>query len=1473
MNIELGKVIRSYELEGLVGTGGFGAVYRARQASVAREVAIKIIWPAFANQPNFIRRFEAEAQLIAALEHPHIVPVYDYWRDPDGAYIVMRYLRGGHLRSLGKGRDLPISQVVHVLEQIAAALALAHRYGVVHRDIKPENILLDEERNAYLADFGIAQIVSKAHTAQDEFDSMGSPAYASPEVMLGERITTQSDIYSLGVVVFEMLTGEHPYPDMEELSYTQLLRLRTTEPLPPLFTRRPELPRALSDVLARATAVDPAERYADALSFHHAFREALGTMSATAVRTNGKNAIREVIPNPYRGLRAFAERDAHVFYGRESLVRRLLNRLMQHEEYSRFLAVVGPSGSGKSSVVQAGLIPMLRQGALPGSENWFYSEFVPGRDPLQELVNLINSLATTPPEGLVERIYNDEHAFGEILHEVLPNDGSEVFLLVDQFEEVFTLSDDERTSERFIHTLFYAITMPNSRLRLVVTIRADFYDRPLLTPRIAELVRERTEVVVPLSPVELERVIVEPARSVGVQFEPALVAIMIADVQAQPGALPLLQYALTELFEQREGNQITQKAYRAIGGVRGALARRADDIYNSFDAPHQEAMRQLFLRLITLGEGTEDTRRRALLTEITGMAGYETSDARAVMQSVVDVLGQARLITFDRDPITRSPTVEVTHEAIIREWGRLRSWLDESREDVRLERNLSAMTQEWENSGRDNSFLLRGVRLQQYERWLQTTQVSLTLQEKAYLDASMAVRDRLAREEAERIERERRLERRTLNLLRLIIAGLIVIVVGAVGLTAFALRESARAEEAARAADQNATISRSIALASNAQTLLANNDTDLALLLALEANRITDPPSEARSTLAQAALARATYRRFVGGQAALTSAAISPDARWAAASSTDASVRVWDIATGDLIYTLMGHGGDVTSADFSHDGRYLVTGAVDFTAIVWDLQTGRQARRLTGHSGVVNVAIFTPDGQRVLTGSNDGTVIVWDWQTGAPLLTFNEHGASVNGLDVTPDGTAVLSGSRNGRVLYWNLNTGQVIADLSASPGALNDLQISPDGSQAVIAKAQSGMMLWDLARATPIRAFVGRAQEARTVAFVANGRYVVSGTLDGEVQIWSTATGLLEDRLLGHTSEVLGVAVSTDGKLAVSSSRDATLRVWNIGNPGLIDTRLAHTNRVTALVQKPNALYSVGVDGALVAQPTQGEQRRLELSGQPVLTLAVDEREAFAIVGGREGRLEQINLTDGSVMRSFSGHSGNVLHVAIVNDKQQLVSSTQTGEVFLWDIASGELIRQFETNVSGPVYGFGVSDDATRLAVGLGDNTIGVFNMATGARLLTLSGHSGSVYSVDVSPNGRFILSGGRDGFAILWDAQTGAERARLTEDGATIWSVTFNRNGDQFAVGTANGQMSIYDTDTVDRLQRFLFEESVFTLTFNLEGSALYSGHNDGEIVTWVVFRAGEAAAWAQVNRYIRELSCFERDFYRIEPLCEEA
>jgi WD40 repeat protein len=1472
VDTNIGKVIRSYELEGLIGTGGFGAVYRARQSSIAREVAIKIIWPAFASHPNFIRRFEAEAQLVAGLEHPHIVPVYDYWRDPEGAYIVMRYLRGGHLHDMLKGGALAVREVGHVLDNVAAALALAHRYGVVHRDIKPENILLDEEGNAYLADFGIAQILSTA-VDEDDFAGMGSPAYAAPEQLQGGNASSQSDIYSLGVVLFEMLTGEHPFPDLQELSMTQLLRVRTTQPLPPLVSRRAGLPSALNDVIQRATALDPKVRYPDALSLAYAFREATG-QAVVSVATNGRGQNgAEVLPNPYRGLRAFQESDAPLFFGRESLVRRLLNRLWENEEYTRFLAIVGPSGSGKSSVVQAGLVPALRQGALPGSENWFYAEFTPGIYPFQELANLIQSLAVTPPDNLLERLQTDERAFSDLLRTVLPDKDSEVLLVIDQFEEIFTLNADEKAAEKFIHALYMALVDPQSRLRLVVTIRADFYDRPLLTPRISELVRERTEVVVPLSLSELERVIVEPARRVGVTMDTALVATIIAEVQEQPGALPLLQYALTELFEKREGSVITPAAYRAIGGVRGALARRADEIYNRMDADHQEAMRQIFLRLITLGEGTEDTRRRALLSEIMNLR--EGAENRAIIDTVVNTLGRTRLLAFDRDPVTRSPTLEVTHEAIIREWGKLRAWLEESRSDVRLQRGLAALTHDWENSGRDGSFLLRGVRLQQYERWMQTSAIALTQQERAYLEASLAVRARQEQEEQERQQRVRRLEQRNINFLRLIIAGLILLVVGAVTLTGLALSERQRAEESAIIAEQNATLSRSIAFASSAQTALINDDGDLALVLALQANAVANPPIEARSTLAEAALERGTRARFTGHEAAVTSVAITRDGLRLASSSTDATVRVYDPASGQEVLRLEGHNGDVESVAFRPDGQQLASASTDFSVILWDIASGAQAFRLQGHTAPVRQALYTADGSRVLTASNDNLVIVWDTTSGQQVSRFEGHSASVLALGISPDDRLVLSGSRDGRLLLWELATGQIVRELVGAGGALTDLDISADGTLAVTAFSDTGIVLWDLTTGDVRTRFVGAAQEPRAVVFTPDGQFVISGGLDGIVHLWNVETGLIADRMTGHSGGITSLAVSVDGSLAVSGSQDRSVRLWNIGNPGQLSSTAAHDGRITEIVVDAEGVrYTTGVDGALRVWEADGTLRsEFSYTDIPIVAMAVNPAAEEALLGGRDGIIYRVNLTTGIIRDRLIGHTSSVQHLAYLPDGRQALSSSQTGELILWDLAQLLEVRRYDTGSTGAVNAFDVFAEGTRLVASTGSNTLRTYDLATGDLVAEFAGHSGSIYSLDVHPAGRLIASGARDGFTILWDAATGAETARLASNANAIWSVVFSPLGDQLASGSSDGVITVWDTAENDVLQRFTTQGTVFSLAFAPDARRLVSGRDSGLMNDWLVFRDDDAATWAQSNRYIRELDCFERDRYRVLPACDAA
>ncbi|VAW42294.1 High-affnity carbon uptake protein Hat/HatR, partial [hydrothermal vent metagenome] len=342
----------------------------------------------------------------------------------------------------------------------------------------------------------------------------------------------------------------------------------------------------------------------------------------------------------------------------------------------RFLAIVDPSGSGKSSVVKAGLLPALQQGALPGSEEWFIVEMTPGSYPLEELEAALLRVAVNPPPSLLEPLQKDERGLVWVLKRLLPQDRgtenpSQLLLIIDQFEELFTLVNNEADRSRFLDNLFAALTDANSRLWVIITLRADFYDRPLHLPQLGEWMRQRTELVLPLTVGELEQAITAPAARMGISCEPGLVSAIITDVKEQPGALPLMQYALTELFEQRNslpprssgGRILTLAAYQEIGGVTGALARRADEIYQNLDEAGQEATRQLFLRLITLGEGIEDTRRRVLMSELQTLRVLETL---RVLNHAIEMYGRYRLLTFDHDPSTRSSTVEVAHEALLR---------------------------------------------------------------------------------------------------------------------------------------------------------------------------------------------------------------------------------------------------------------------------------------------------------------------------------------------------------------------------------------------------------------------------------------------------------------------------------------------------------------------------------------------------------------------------------------------------------------------------------------------------------------------------------------------------------------------------------------------------------------------------------------------------------------------------------------
>ena len=870
-----GRSVRGYELREQVGSGGLGVVYRAYQPSVGREVAIKVIPPELVNQLSFVRGFEAEAQLVAQLEHPHLVPLYDFWRDPEGAYLVMRWLRGGSLQQALERGPWNLETASRLLSQVASGLAYAHRHGVVHRDVKPANVLLDEDGNAYLSDFGIAARLVDSKKAGGPVTS--SPAYLPPEELAGQALTLRSDLYGLGLLTFELLAGQRPPMDGA---------------LPSLHAIRPELAPALDEVVACATAPEPDERYESAQRFLAAFAAAVGAPVAETYTP---------AENPYKGLQAFGEADAADFYGRDALVDELVRAVGER----RLVAVVGPSGIGKSSVVKAGLVPALRSGVTAGSDRWLVTDMFPGSYPYEELAAALLRVAVERPDDLVEQLARDELGIRRVVKRILPT-ASELLLVFDQFEELFTLTADEEMRRRFLAGLTALADDPHSPARVLVTLRADFLDHPLRYPEFGELLRAGMVAVAAPSEDELAEAIERPARRVGVRFEPGLVSEIIADVRNQPGALPLLQYALTELFAARASDTLMLEGYVATGGVVGALGRRAEELYDRLRPSAQAACRQVFLRLVNADPAAQDTRRRVSRRELRQLE----LDPNAV-EEILARYGAHRLLSFDREPLTRTPTVEVAHEAILSQWDRLGGWIDERREDLLLHRRLIEAVGEWRDADRDPGYLPSEGRLAQFEAWAAATDLALTAGEREFLAEAQARADAVAR---------RRSRRR-----RATLVGFAVLAAAASTLAAFALVLRNEARDDARLATARQ-------LAASAEANL-DVDPERSILLAIEAAETTRRHDGTVLTEAQQALhdALATSRVLsavsgLGRTGIGHVVALAPGAsRFVAADLHGGTASIRDALTGRKLVRLSGHTGEVLAVGYSPDGRRVAT--------------------------------------------------------------------------------------------------------------------------------------------------------------------------------------------------------------------------------------------------------------------------------------------------------------------------------------------------------------------------------------------------------------------------------------------------------------------------------------------------------------------------------------------------------------------
>jgi WD40 repeat protein len=916
---------------------------------------------------------------------------------------------------------------------------------------------------------------------------------------------------------------------------------------------------------------------------------------------------------------------------------------------ARFIAVVGASGSGKSSVVRGGLIAAIRRGAIQGSDRWFVTEMLPGHHPLEELDAALMRVAIRPPAGLLALLESGPRGLLEVVDAILP-EGTELLLVVDQLEEAFTITESEGDRALFLESLRVATAEPSSRLRVVATLRADFYDRPLRYPRIGQLLGSATEVLSALTPEELERAIVRPAERAGLQIDGALVPQIAADVAEQPGALPLVQYALTELYDRREEGRLTLGAYRDIGGAGGALAASAEHLYATRQPAGRNAVRQLFLRLVTLGEGVADTRRRVTRSELSAIE----VDAHA-MDAALDSYGRHRLLTFDRDPATREPTVEVAHEALLGAWERLREWIEEAREDVRMHRRLSDAAREWERNGREPSFLLSGSRLDQFESWGSATSLALGLEERGYLSASVARRDEERAAEDARTFRERTLERRSVKRLRALVVALTAAALVAGTLTAIALNRNASAQRASRVAAARGLL---MVAAVNFEI-----DRQLGILLGLEAARTTQDVDgtvlpEVENFLRRAAPAVAIDTTPILGSA-IRGGSATPDGSAIALVDEAGSVGVWDLRNGSRILalpsdTVCDSSGcpEVFWVSLSDDASLLATGDGDGLAHLWDLRSGREvvtvstdatAFAATFGGPFAPPAALSPDGRLLATGGRAGFRL-WDAATGEQARTLPRVSSPWTVPRFSPDGTWLF---------YCALDDdlGAAPAGQPAEPGAVNVItgetmvfrggffgcgaQFSADSTRVALlllrgsladaakdpAKITWHVEVWDLRLRKKLSATSQAEIPVGSVpapTALSPDSVAIALSPDGEeLAVWGPAFNVVEVydadtlaplRTLEHTAPVNQVGFSPDGTRIATVSDDGVARVWNAQTGALIFTSL----------DEPGHL-----EGAAFNQ--DGSRIALLYSDGRILVHAIAFKDVLEIAKGRVTR----SLTD----------------------------------------------------------------------------------------------------------------------------------------------------------------------------------------------------------------------------------------------------
>jgi len=1155
---------------------------------------------------------------------------------------------------------------------------------------------------------------------------------------------------------------------------------------------------------------------------------------------------------PFKGLNYFDEPDAALFFGREELTALLVERLRAisgDASRTRFLAVVGASGSGKSSLVRAGLIPALRR--VPFFTRRRILTFTPTAHPLQALAEAIRPATGSFSDvaALIDDFHRNPHslhlaaghAAGEPPPPSIRTRQAGVLLVVDQFEELFTLCEDETERRAFVENLLIAAAEPHGPVSVVISLRSDFYSSCDPYPLLRAALAGAQEFIGPMNLAELRRAIQEPARTNHWELEPGLVELLLKDLggeggrDPEPGSLPLLSHALLETWQRRAGRTLTVSGYLAAGGVRAAIAETADRIYADELEPDQQPIaRRILLRLVQVNENepSAETRRRSTIGELVG----RPEDARAVRE-VLNLLADSRLVT------THDDQVELAHEALIREWPTLRAWLDQDRESLLIDRHLTLSAQAWSRLDRDPGELYRGARFSQAQEWARTHPDHLNPLQWEFLVASQAQFEldetrherelQAARELAEtRLHSSQQLRRRAVFLLAAFFL--------AVVLAGVALYQAELVRRSAITAQRNERISFSRELSAAALSSL-DLDPERSILLGLQAAQVTLGLDRTVLPETEEALHRALVTSRVRltlsdlGEMAL-STAYSPDGRHVAGIGADGKVIVWDVqtgkpvfqvdgvtqvkdakgvqriayspngarlaagdaqfvkiydpASGSLIQTLSGHTDDVWAVAYSPDGRVLASGGMDATLRLWDAETGALLHVLTGFQDVVETLAFSPDSREVAATSDDLSLKIWDAQTGQ-LLADRTDFSDVPSVTFSPDGEWIAAGSSAG------------VTVLSAAdplgpphifiPGAANVVRFSPDNAR-VAANSGSVVRVWDAETGRDLFTLSGHSGWTMDIAFSPDGNYLASASMDGTIKVWSMQPG---QEIAAMAGSGIRVAYSPDGAWLAQEAAGGAVQLWNpqTGDKGTLLGATGAAILGFAFSPDGTRLAAGGVDKLVHVWDTTTGKNLLTLTGHSIGVRDV----AYSPDGTRiasasfDSTARVWDASTGQELLKLEEPAGLMIGVAFSPDSSLLATSSNNGTAKVWDSRTGKLLFTLLGHTAG-IPDIAFSPDGKLIATGSQDRTVRLWDSATGTLIRVMEGHSSEIQSLAFSPDGSLLASGSGDNTAILWEVSTGAALRTFFGSAGGVMGVAFNPDASRLAVSSADGIIRVY-------------------------------------------------------------------------------